>query len=108
MSIRPRIKPCPFCGGKAKVYWNDIWKYEVVKCGTCGATTGKFEDNKGSIKAWNRRVMPTFTTDELDEIRRTFDITIHQIPISHCVEIKKSIEAIVDKCNHALKGGGVE
>ena len=102
MSIRPRIKPCPFCGGKAKVYWNNIWKYEFVKCDTCGATTGKFEDNKGSIKAWNNRVLPPFTPDELKEIRLMFDTGVRKLPDSRWVEIWQSI---VDKCDAVLKGG---
>ena len=101
MSIRLKIKPCPFCGGKAKIYWNHVWDYGFIKCDTCGATTGKFDVEREGRKAWNKRTQPTFTPDELAEIYRMFDLSIHQIPISHYAEIRKSI---VDKCDFALKG----
>lgn len=94
-----KLKPCPFCGGKAKVYWN-VWSYEFVKCETCGATTGEFADNKGSIRAWNMRAQPEFTLDELDEIRKALE--------GRYSTSRKQWEqdlSIIEKCAAALKGG---
>lgn len=48
-----KLKPCPFCGGKAKV-----WKsgsYGVV-CNTCDANTGFIYPNEQEpVEAWNKR-----------------------------------------------------
>jgi Lar family restriction alleviation protein len=56
------LKPCPFCGGKAK-----IQSYRVaedaeavrVKCTQCFAETDEFEDAyapiNDAVEAWNRR-----------------------------------------------------
>ncbi len=57
-----KLKPCPFCGGEAKVYSVNIFKAEIyVKCQTCNSRTltykgGHFGDTKYlAIQAWNRR-----------------------------------------------------
>lgn len=45
------LKPCPFCGGEAKVM--DYWPFGVY-CTRCAAKVPGF-DGKDSIDAWNRR-----------------------------------------------------
>ena len=52
------------------------------------------------MDAWNRRIEPTFTPDQLKEIRLIFDIGVRKRPDSRCVEIWQSI---VDKCDAMLK-----
>ena len=54
----PMLKPCPFCGGKAKIMKMGYphWIY----CLDCGARVhgrvfGEKEGEEASIKAWNRR-----------------------------------------------------
>ena len=66
-----KLKPCPFCGGKAKIYThikateykNGVWteyKPEVwrVMCDArvdCCALLNKFDTKQEAIEAWNRR-----------------------------------------------------
>ena len=62
------LKPCPFCGGKAKIYATTTRTYpdhgkHYCYCEKCLATGRSFSDfeNDGSsvfkaIEAWNRRV----------------------------------------------------
>lgn len=54
------LKPCPFCGGKAKLIY--IGFMSVVKCQKCGAfgevVPDYYEQGDGkteAIEAWNRR-----------------------------------------------------
>ena len=54
------LKPCPFCGGKAKYIYR--MPYNVVKCTKCkvfGKTiVDSYEQQDGkaeAIEAWNRR-----------------------------------------------------
>lgn len=60
-----KLKPCPFCGGEAKLYRYAIDEYlsAEIKCKTCESGTKRFFDvnNDGMfitnlIEAWNRRV----------------------------------------------------
>ena len=59
------LKPCPFCGSKARIRKFKNYTYAVVcsKCGAKGTTVGlaKWNDSvfipQGkAIEAWNRRV----------------------------------------------------
>lgn len=69
------LKPCPFCGGKAKAYKCDATgqyytevhdfikrlagrdlTHRFIKCYKCGIRTKVYATDKGAFNAWNRRV----------------------------------------------------
>jgi len=55
------LKPCPFCGGWARVYkferrLCDSWH---VICYECGAGTDEMRTKEGALAAWNRRAERT-------------------------------------------------
>lgn len=94
MSIRPRIKPCPFCGGEAIL--DETNENEVfVGCCNCYALTGLYCYKQDAIDAWNRRIEPTFTPDEIDVIARY---------MRQDFDGNGALErAILNKCNRILK-----
>ena len=56
------LKPCPFCGGKAKIilstqerdkFQSRLW---LVRCPVCGANQLPFSEKHYAVEAWNRRV----------------------------------------------------
>lgn len=48
-----KLKPCPFCGGKAKIVKTyTIW----VKCINCHASANCHSTKKEAAAAWNRRM----------------------------------------------------
>jgi Lar family restriction alleviation protein len=56
------LKPCPFCGGKAKMHDEQVAEDCVeawVICIDCGASSGRVEgaysDRPTAAAAWNRR-----------------------------------------------------
>ena len=56
-----KLKPCPFCGGKAYVrthiYYGGFSHTYCVQCHICGAQGSQFYDTeKDAIEAWNRRI----------------------------------------------------
>lgn len=55
------LKPCPFCGGEAKVerslrsFTPELWEtYDYAKCKKCGARV-EGADEAEAIEAWNAR-----------------------------------------------------
>lgn len=50
-----KLKPCPFCGGKAGVY-QDYHGFYTVQCDKCGIGTLHKYDEIEVINDWNRRV----------------------------------------------------
>lgn len=91
------LKPCPFCGGMNLYY--AAGRFYAVECSDCGAkVVGAFRTEEEAAEAWNRRIQPTFTPDELDVIRRNVcDWQAER-------ELSKIEQSIIDKCDDALKG----
>lgn len=74
MMNKPKLKPCPFCGGKPhletrhRAFINaQTTRVALVRCTECNARSGRFElkdfghtsscleANNKAIEAWNRR-----------------------------------------------------
>lgn len=49
----PELKPCPFCGGKAKVH--DVVGGFIIHCDGCCTETRVYGESEETIKAWNKR-----------------------------------------------------
>lgn len=47
-----KLKPCPFCGGKAKTIENN---YYVVMCKNCFSETDRYHKQEEAITQWNTR-----------------------------------------------------
>lgn len=51
--------PCPFCGGKAMIEYDDIMPFEYSAfCEDCGVMTSVSEDKQVTISVWNTRPAP--------------------------------------------------
>ena len=51
-----KLRPCPFCGGKARAVVDDATEeLFLIQCADCKATTWEFEELEDAEKAWNRR-----------------------------------------------------
>ena len=52
------LKPCPFCGGKAKILSRAIdWLLDehIIKCESCNCRTDTYETKGEAREAWNKR-----------------------------------------------------
>ncbi|MEI3020810.1 Lar family restriction alleviation protein [Ruminococcus sp.] len=49
-----KLKPCPFCGGKAGLYHTHDGR-SCVQCDECGISTLRKMDARLAIQMWNRR-----------------------------------------------------
>lgn len=53
-----KLKPCPFCGGKAKINGGSVLCY--VRCESCKARVWScYETKEEAIAAWNQRAERT-------------------------------------------------
>lgn len=93
-----KLKSCPFCGGKAILSEDKRYDVHSVFCNECYIETSPQNTEQEAIDAWNKRVQPEFTPDELDAIRKAFT---YPAPLDNA-DVKKSI---IEKCAAALKGG---
>ena len=99
--MNDELKPCPFCGAHAKI--KTLFDDFYIEIFEGRATRAIYATKQDAIDAWNRCcVQPTFTSDELDAIRRNVSDWGAER------ELSKTEQSIIDKCANALKGGSVE
>lgn len=50
-----KLKPCPFCGGEAKLCHGNAAPFWYITCTKCSYYTLDFQDKDEGISAWNTR-----------------------------------------------------
>lgn len=65
-----KLKPCPFCGGEAKISTYD-WGYSVkeywIYCHSCDCASGSYHSKEEAIETWNRRKPMDDIVERLEE-----------------------------------------
>ena len=86
MKSKSKPKPCPFCGSVHLSVLDFESRYRV-ECNFCKARTGIWNSERDAIDAWNKRVEPTFTHDEIEPfcrkilLRRQRDGILPRFPV---------------------------
>ena len=93
-----RLKPCPFCGGEAKVAheYTEEWKLEYVMCFRCGCSTPSAISEDTVIQIWNTRKPMERIMERLEEAGFKF--------VTHGGNRMVSLEEVIE----IVKGGGVD
>ena len=57
MTDKIKLKPCPFCGGKAKILNEYSVGFEAYYawCENCRYSSSIYDDKTDAVEAWNRR-----------------------------------------------------
>jgi Lar family restriction alleviation protein len=65
----PELRPCPFCGGEAGVFFNSDARvgFIDIQCKSCQNGTGYWRTEAAAVTRWNRRPR-TFTAAEVAEV----------------------------------------
>ena len=82
---KPKLKPCPFCGGEAYMVDAEIdgREHYIAKCGTCYSTSGVMQLSRPeAVAAWNHRAertcrMVEVETGELADYSDTDEVIFH-------------------------------
>ena len=72
-----KLKPCPFCGGKAETRedWGAGW---YVECQECGTTRRLAEDSEEeATEEWNRRKPIDNAIKQLEDYKNMYSGTNH-------------------------------
>ena len=72
---KTKLKPCPFCGSKAKMYY-DYHDFALVQCTECAVGTLHKPDEDEVIKDWNtRKPMDSY----VEQLKWERDVAISQL-----------------------------
>ena len=53
-----KLKPCPFCGHTAEMFYDEYESMWSVHCYGCHGQGGRCDKEAEAAAAWNRRVEP--------------------------------------------------
>lgn len=90
------LKPCPFCGGEARLIGHSPYS---ITCCKCRATTVICDTPEKAINEWNNRVEFNLSPREIEELRKKFSSVIHDIPVSYYTEVRKPC---IDECTQPV------
>lgn len=95
------LKPCPFCGGEAKIYRPDDGSL-FIGCKIGCVNQEPFAAEEGAIKAWNTRAEPDYKAmyDNLKQLHANIE-EAKRLPIdgdtfSRDGEVRKAKKALID------------
>ena len=75
MENSEELKPCPFCGGEARIACGKKYNRRVF-CTECGALSDLYDDEPAARAAWNRRAPQAAN---MDAIVKRFSDTMSRI-----------------------------
>jgi Zn ribbon nucleic-acid-binding protein len=94
-----KLKPCPFCSGKAKIHY-DYSNFALVQCSKCGIGTLHKPNEVDVVKDWNTRKPMDKVVKHLEETREkdipkinntttTRDEKVYKLAMSYAIDIVK-------------------
>lgn len=105
VNMTEQLKPCPFCGGNAKLFGSNGgtpltgWFAVCDDCGASQKISVLTDSGSETIKAWNRRAQPAQAVPvlTLDEMAKAFAAAglDPDTPCEHHLEIARAIEQAV-------------
>lgn len=105
-----KLKPCPFCGGKAvktAFSWGNICDEYTVKCTECGVGTKVLKSDE-AVKAWNTRKPIDDIVERLKKIKMNYFLTIANTGDANNDFAYENVGNALDKAIEIVREGGVK
>lgn len=103
------LKPCPFCGGEAKIIENNHYTdIHSVMCKNCFSETDRYHTQEEAMAQWNKRKPIKKIVEELEEKVELAHKRYVDCPVnSPCYERYRTQYNERRMCLDIVKGGGV-
>ena len=63
-----KLKPCPFCGGKAELFKG--YSLSHVYCRNCNAQTDSLKSSKRAVELWNARPIEDDLNEQIGRLKK--------------------------------------
>lgn len=110
MMSNEELKPCPFCGSKAKYYKNFNAGYYEITCSECDYCLMSGDDIEEVVETWNTRPIEDELRQELEEVKFALQVEENDNEYN-CAEkdrlkeenerLRRALTMIANNCSNA-------
>ena len=96
--MNKKLKPCPFCGGEAKLFLDEASYYKSqVYCKKCGVRTNREHIPEIAVTAWNTRKPMDKVVEQLEICSVSEPVTENGVTVGSVKILPLSVAAKIVK-----------
>ena len=106
MSGKTELLPCPFCGGEAHTYKNNLWHVGCERAHNSCVTMSAFATEAEAIAAWNTRHERTCKNENINGYALRFECSAcgYWSIVTNCMERMDELPRYCPNCGAKVVG----